>query len=154
MRSLSSPGVLVGGVSPRRPEDGFGEANTATADRQEDLKPCGSESKAGGEPGGKLISLIMGGSTNSRSIDDLLGACTLALNGVNLQRAEVAFTSVSRCSASLQRKYAYTKKKKVKEERRVVICRKRLVLKLLYHNYAIMPDGMISLNNVFLGVST
>lgn len=153
MRSLSSPGVLVGGVSPRRPEDGFGEANTATADRQEDLKPCGSESKAGGEPGGKLISPIMGGSTNSRSIDDLLGACTLALNGVNLQRAEVAFTSVSRCSASLQRKYAYTKKK-VKEERRVVICRKRLVLRLLYHNYAIMPDGMISLNNVFLGVST
>lgn len=111
MRSLSSPGVLVGGVSPRRPEDGFGEANTATADRQEDLKPCGSESKAGGEPGGKLISLIMGGSTNSRSIDDLLGACTLAFNSVNLHSTEVAFSSVSRCSVSLQRKYAYTKKK-------------------------------------------
>lgn len=36
----------MGGVSPRRPEDGFGEANTATADRQEDLKLSEPGSKA------------------------------------------------------------------------------------------------------------
>lgn len=29
MRSLGSPGVLAGGVSPRRAEEGFGEAVTA-----------------------------------------------------------------------------------------------------------------------------
>lgn len=46
----------MGGVSPRRPEDGFGEANTATADRQEDLKLSEPGSKASADVRGNLSS--------------------------------------------------------------------------------------------------